>query len=149
MNSYSNIQDRMLRYYKIECLRHFQVSNYRIMIRIRRGKLPALQDFQTGIGKDIVDPQRWRQVHISTTDTEASLYKCILPPAPDGKIGIGVRDIVEIPANDCRIGTFIQLPPHRIHLVCPMPVGDPQFFYDRPASLQDAVINIFNDLDVM
>ena len=120
----------MLRYYKIECLRHFQVSNYRIMIRIRRGKPPALKDFQTGVGKNIVDPQCWGQIHICATDTEASLYECILPPTPDSKIGIGIRDIIEIPANDCRIGAFIQLSPHGIHLVRPMLVSNSQLLYD-------------------
>ncbi len=77
--------------------RKLKISHDRAMIRIRKGELPGLKDLQTGISQDIIDPQGGGNIHVGSADSKSFADKSILPAIPDGEIGIGIGNVIEIP----------------------------------------------------
>jgi len=126
-----------------------QIRHHRIMIRIRKGKFPALEHGQPGVRQNVVYSQRRGYMNVSTTDTKALRDISILPIATDGEIGIGIGNVVEITAYEGRIGAFIQLGPYLFGLISPLAKSITELFDDGAGSHQDAILHILDDLDVM
>jgi len=126
-----------------------QVRHHRIMVRVRKGKFPALKHRQAGVRQNVVNPQRRGYIDVSTADAKAPRYIRILPIATDGEIGVRVGDIVKIAAYQGRVGAFIQLCPNLFGLVSPLAKGIAKLFGDGSGCRQDTVIDILDDLDVM
>jgi len=112
------------------CIRELQIRHHRIMVRIREGKLPALEHRQTGVRQNVVYPQRRGYMNVSTANTKTFCDIGVLPIATDGKISIGVGDIIEITAYEGGIRTFIQLRPNLFGLVSPLAKGVTKLFDD-------------------
>ena len=94
-----------------------QVGNYGMMIGIRVDDLFALQHLKVCRRKNIIDPQGGGNMDIGPAGSEVFGYEGILPASPDMKISIGIRNIIEIPANDYRVRARIQVPSYGIGLV--------------------------------
>ena len=86
---------------------------------------------------------------ICAADTEAFLDIGVLPAAPDGEIGKGIGDIVEIPANNCRMRAFVQFRPYLFGLVSPQAECIAKLFGDGTGGHEDAVVDILYDLDIV
>jgi hypothetical protein len=86
---------------------------------------------------------------IGTADAESFGDECIIPAAPDGEISVGIRDVVEISANNGRIGAFIQLCPDLFGLVAAEAKSVAELFGNRAGGHKDAVIDILDELDVV
>jgi hypothetical protein len=131
------------------CLRQLKVGYDRIMVRPGEGKFPALSDRQPWVGQDVIYPQCRGYVDISTANAEAFFDIGVLPAAPDGEIGIRIGNIVEIPANHCRMRAFVQLCPYLFGLVSPQAKCITELFGDGTGGHEDAVVYILDDLDIV
>jgi hypothetical protein len=86
---------------------------------------------------------------VGTADAEAFFDKGVLPAFPDGEIGIGVGDIVKIPANKGGMRASVQFCPYLFGLVSPQAECVAELFGDGAGGHEDAVIHILDDLDVV
>ena len=126
-----------------------KIGNHGMMIGIRQGEFPALQHLKKGVGQDIIDPQGWRKMGKGPANAKSFLNKSVLAVPADMGINIGIGHIVKIPANNGREWTPVQLRPDGIGLPAPKTISTPEFFDDRPGGLQEAVIDIYDNIQVM
>lgn len=131
------------------CPGQLQISDDRMVIRVRQGKFSALQDIDAGVSQDIIDTQGGGNMDIGPADAKTFFNKSIPSRALDRKISIGIGDIVEIPANNGRVRAFVQLLPHFQGLLAPQAEGEPELLDDGLRSRKNTVIDIFDDLQVM
>src|SRR5258708_32163377 len=86
---------------------------------------------------------------IGPADAKSFFQEGVLPVAADSVIGVGIGDIIKITANGSRIGTFVELFPDLLGLVCPMFKGIAEFFCNGFGSGENAVVHILYDLYIV
>ena len=119
------------------------------MIGVRQAEPGALQDVDAGVGQDIIDAQSRGNIGISAADAEPLFNKGVAPGAPDREIGIGVGDIVEVPADNGGIRAAVKLLPNLHGLFGAETKGIPKLFRDGHGCGEDAVIDIPDDLEIV
>ena len=128
---------------------HAQVGDDGKMVAQCFADANVLFNSTTGVCKDIVDPKRWRNAIKRATDTGSSFYKCVFHSLSNRTIGITVRNIIKIAANDYRVWTLINFFPDPVALDLSFhePVLEfPQDifrFFDVCFIIEGRIINIF------
>ena len=126
-----------------------KIRDHRVMIRIAIDKAGTLQYIQVGISEDIVDSQRGGDIDIGPADAKSLFQEGVLPVTANIIISIGIRDVIEVTADDPGIGTFVELFPDLHGLVCPMSEGITELHCNGFGGGKNAVVHVLDDLYIM
>jgi hypothetical protein len=129
-------------------LLQLQVGKHCVMVGIWRTEFHTLDYNKISGWEYIIDTQRGGYMLVTSADTKTFCNERILQVSPDMEIGIRIRDVIEISADDQWVGARIQLLSDRICLVSPQAKGIFEFFRQRPRSLQNAVFRILDDFNI-
>ena len=120
-----------------------------MMIGIAIDKAGTLQYIQIGISEDIVDAQRGGDIDIGPADAKSLFQEGVLPVTANIIISIGIRDVIEVTADDPGIGTFVELFPDLHGLVCPMSEGITELHCNGFGGGKNTIVHILDNLYIM
>lgn len=76
--------------------------------------------------QDVVNTERGEFSDIRVPEATSFFYETVFHPFGQCVVGEGDRGIVEIPANDNRVGGLLHMIFYYLRLFCPVPVGGNQ-----------------------
>ena len=89
-------------------LLQLNIRHDHIMVGIAFDDPVELPDTEMAVGENIIDTQRGRKTGKSAPDTKPLFQEGILHVTPDGEIGIGIGDIVQVRAKQDRMRAIRQ-----------------------------------------